>query len=82
MEPLRMCVVTRMLKPKTELLRFVKVQDKILIDKKQKLGGRGVWVSRDTEVLAKLEKTKILNKVFKTNIDPSLYQEAQKLCQN
>ena len=79
-EPKRMCIITRQMKPKSELLRLVKVNDKIIVDKKQKAQQRGFYVSCDAEILKNLKKTKALNRVFKMQISESVYDEVLKEC--
>lgn len=71
--PLRMCAIGRELKPKNELIRLVKVDNKVLIDEKQKLQGRGVWICLDENCLSKLKKSKCLNRAFKCEVDEEIY---------
>lgn len=73
--PLRMCAVGREMKPKTDLIRLVKVDGKIVVDTKQKMQGRGLWICKDMECLSKLKKSKCLNKAFKCEILDSVYDE-------
>ena len=79
-EPKRMCIITRQMKPKSELLRLVKVDDKIVVDKKQKVQQRGFYISRDAEILKNFKKSKALNKVFKMQVSESVYDEVLKEC--
>lgn len=80
-EPLRMCVVTRELKPKSELIRLVKINNQIVVDLKQKAQARGVWVSKDPDVIQKMQKTKALNRAFKCDVPASVYVQVEELCQ-
>ena len=80
-EPKRMCLITREMKPKKELLRLVKIDGKIVLDKKQKVQARGFYVSRDPEILARLKKSKALNRAFKMEIKDEVYDEVMKSCQ-
>ena len=73
--PLRMCAIGRELKPKTELIRLVKVDNKIVIDAKQKMQGRGLWICKSEECISKLKKSKCLNHAFKCEIPDSVYNE-------
>lgn len=79
---LRMCVATRKLKPKQELVRLVKKDGVILIDEKQKMQGRGVFVSKDAEIVKSLKKSKALNKAFKMQVPDEIYDKLEKLCQS
>ena len=80
MTPLRMCAITRQKKPKNELLRLVRVDGKIIIDEKQNIQARGVYLSKDKEVLKNLKKSKCLNRAFKTDIPQEVYDEVIDLC--
>lgn len=75
--PMRTCVVTHEKLPKKELLRIVKFEDKIQVDPSGKLNGKGCYIKKDTSVLEKLKKDKILNKVFEMDIDESIYEEIE-----
>lgn len=79
---LRMCVATRELKPKQELVRLVKKDGAILIDEKQKMQGRGVFVSKDAEIVKSLKKSKALNRAFKMQVPDSIYDKLEQLCQS
>jgi len=80
MTPLRMCAITRQKKPKNELLRLVRVDGKIIIDEKQNIQARGVYLSKDKEVLKNLKKSKCLNRAFKADIPQEVYDEVIDLC--
>ena len=80
-EPKRMCLITRQMKPKSELIRLVSVDGKIVVDKKQKIQKRGFYVSRDAETLKNLKKSKALNRAFKAPVADSVYDEVMKECQ-
>lgn len=77
--PERMCVVCRQKFPKTQLIRLVLIDHKITIDTSQKLSGRGVWIDKSPQCLSNLQKKKVLNKIFKSEIDASLYQQLEEL---
>lgn len=74
-DPLRMCAVGREMKPKSELIRLVKADNKIFIDTKQKMQGRGLWVCKSEECLSKLKKSKCLNRAFKCEVPENVYDE-------
>ncbi|HET6224250.1 MAG TPA: DUF448 domain-containing protein, partial [Dongiaceae bacterium] len=51
--PLRRCLVTREVLPKTDLVRFVVGPDGVLVpDVAGRLPGRGLWVKAQRDVLA------------------------------
>ena len=81
-EPKRMCLITRQMKPKSELIRLVNLNGKIVVDKKQKMQQRGFYVSSDAETLKNLKKSKALNRAFKCEVPESVYDEVMKECQN
>ena len=73
MDKLRMCIACRAMKDKRDLLRIVKDKTgEISVDNSGKKNGRGAYICKDEECLKKLEKQKLLNKTFKTNVDLSL----------
>ena len=76
--PTRQCIVCMQMKPKSELIRLVKMPRGIIIDKKQKLDGRGVWVDRNIECIKNLKKRKALERKFKCAINDELYEEIYK----
>ena len=75
--PLRMCVATREMLPKSQLIRLVKTQDGIKIDDAKKISGRGVYISKSTEAFQLAKKRKVLNRAFKCNIDDSIYEKLE-----
>lgn len=71
--PLRMCICCRQMKPKTEMLRIVKTEDGIVLDKTGRKNGRGAYICYDEACLKKLKKAKMLNKVFSCAVDDGVY---------
>lgn len=70
-----MCIACKSSKPKRELIRIVKNDDGIVLDKTGKLNGRGSYICNDQECMNKLIKQKVLNKVFKTNVSQDVYDK-------
>lgn len=63
-------------KDKRDLIRIVKdPEGKIQIDKTGKAPGRGAYLCNSTDCLAKVEKTKRLERVLETKISPEIYEE-------
>ncbi len=61
----RMCIVTRVVKPEDELIRFALSPDgEVVPDLKRKLPGRGVWVSLDRKMLGDAIKRHLFSKGF------------------
>lgn len=75
--PLRMCVVCRENKTKKELIRIVKNEHGFSIDTTGKMNGRGTYICNNHECMKLLLKQKVLNKIFKCNIDKSEYDKLE-----
>ena len=61
----RMCIVTRVVKPEDELIRFALAPDGTVVpDVKRKLPGRGVWVSLSRTTLGDAIKRHLFSKGF------------------
>ena len=76
MERFRMCIACREMKDKRELLRIVKDKEgNIFVDESRKQNGRGAYVCKSKDCIDKLQKQKLLNKTFKTNIDDAVYEK-------
>ena len=76
MERLRMCIACREMKDKRELLRIVKDKEgNIFVDESGKQNGRVAYVCKSKDCIDKLQKQKLLNKTFKTNIDDAVYEK-------
>lgn len=73
--PLRMCIACREMKEKRSLIRIVKNRDEIFIDDTFKAAGRGAYVCNSPDCLARLAKYKLLNKAFKCEVAPKVYEE-------
>ena len=81
--PMRTCVVTREKYPKQELIRIVKNNDnQVFVDLTGKSNGRGAYIKKDLDVLAKAIKTKVLEKHLETPIDNTIYEELKGIIEN
>ncbi|MCI5797402.1 MAG: YlxR family protein [Firmicutes bacterium] len=77
-EVLRMCIVCKQMKDRTQMLRFIKTADnEIIVDKTQKRNCRGAYVCNCEACLTKLKKTKALSRAFKMPIEDKLYESIQ-----
>ncbi len=80
MERQRMCIACRTMKDKRELLRIVKSKEgQILIDETGKKNGRGAYICKSKDCLAKLKKQKSLNRAFQMNVDESIYSQIEEV---
>ncbi len=77
--PMRMCVVTREKWPKGELIRVVKTEEGVIVDKTGKQNGRGAYLKKDLEVFEKAQKTKILNKVLETEVNDKVFEDLKQI---
>jgi uncharacterized protein len=71
-ETSRRCVVTRLVRPKAELIRFVASPDgEIVPDLKQTLPGRGVWVTGAHDLVAQASRRNLFAKALKSPVKVS-----------
>lgn len=76
--PMRMCIACHEMKPKSEMLRVVKnKEDEIFIDYSGKANGRGAYICDNAECVKKLNKQKLLNKVFSSPVDSEVYAKIE-----
>ena len=73
--PERMCSICRSRYPKRELLRLLKTGDGLVVDVSGKQNGRGAYICASPECLNKLRRTKILKKMFNTEVDDRLISD-------
>ena len=65
--PLRKCLACGEMKPKAELFRIYKTQDgSVAIDRSFKGGGRGAYICRNEECIARAAKTKRIERAVGT----------------
>lgn len=82
--PERLCVATREVRPTAELIRFVVGPDGAVVpDLKQKLPGRGVWVTADRAALEQAVRRKAFARGFKreVRVAPDLVEATEQLLQ-
>ncbi len=57
-----------------ELIRFVKTKSgEVVVDREQKIEGRGVYVHDDPACIAKMKKKKLLAAALKTSVKAEVY---------
>ena len=67
--PERTCVVTKEKTQKKDLLRVVRDKEgNVSIDITGKSNGRGAYLKKDAEVIAKAKQTKVLERVLEVSI--------------
>ncbi len=79
--PMRTCVVTKEKLEKKDLIRVVRTPEaKVIIDLTGKANGRGAYLKKDIEVIKKARLSKILERHLDIEIESSVYDELEKLC--
>ncbi|MCC6734943.1 MAG: RNA-binding protein [Bauldia sp.] len=71
----RTCIVTRAERPVTDLVRFVlDPAGRVTPDLRNRLPGRGVWVTANAALIAEAEKRKLFSRAFKeaATVEPGL----------
>jgi uncharacterized protein len=79
---LRMCAVTRAVRPIDELIRFVvSPSGDAMADLKRKLPGRGLWISASHKAVSEAARRNLFGKGFKRHIlvSPTLAQDTENL---
>src|ERR1700676_3111972 len=65
----RMCVATRTVRPVTDMIRFVVGPDgEAVPDLKNKLPGRGIWVTASRDALGEAIKKRAFGRGFKRDV--------------
>lgn len=67
--PMRMCAVTREKLPKRELLRFVVKDGELVLDKGERVRGRGLNIKPDTKIFDLAIKRKIFERNFNIKLN-------------
>jgi predicted RNA-binding protein YlxR (DUF448 family) len=84
-ERTRMCALSRDVQPISELIRFVVGPDGAAVpDVKNKLPGRGLWLTAAREALAEAVKRKVFARAFKreVRVPPDLTAQTERLLES
>ncbi|MBQ7373567.1 MAG: YlxR family protein [Clostridia bacterium] len=77
-QPVRTCIACRAEFAKKELLRIVKSKDgEIFVDASGKANGRGAYICGKAECVKKLNKAKLLDRVFGLPVPSEIYQSIE-----
>ncbi len=79
---MRMCAVTRQVRPIDELIRFVvSPQDEVIPDLKRKLPGRGLWISASRKAVEEAVRRHQFSKGFKRDVrvSPTIAADTESL---
>ena len=71
--PLRLCIGCNAMKNKKEMIRIVKNEEGINLEKTGKKNGRGAYLCDDVECLEKAIKSRGLERSFKMAISKEMY---------
>ena len=71
--PMRTCIACKACKPKKELIRIVRSEEGISLDRTGRKNGRGAYICDDAECVKKLKKGRLLNKTFSCQVDEDVY---------
>ena len=73
--PMRMCIGCGQMIEKRQLVRVVKSPEgEISLDFTGKKPGRGAYICRNTQCLAKAQKSRRLEKIFSCRVDGEVYE--------
>ena len=77
--PMRQCIGCGEMKSKKEMMRILKTpEDEIILDATGKKNGRGAYLCKERECLAKAHKNKGLERSFKMSIPNEVYDRLEK----
>mgnify|MGYP000896845013 CR=1 FL=1 len=78
--PMRMCLACRVMQPKNTLIRVVKTPEgEIKIDEKGKMNGRGAYVCKNPDCLAKIIKNRALAKQLEAQVPAEIYDKLKEI---
>ena len=75
--PERTCVACRTRHEKNSLIRIVKSDGMICIDKRMRMDGRGAYLCRSRECVLKAKKKGSLCRALKANISEEFYMDLE-----
>jgi predicted RNA-binding protein YlxR (DUF448 family) len=81
-EPERTCIVTRAVHPPEAMIRFVVGPDASIVpDLRQRLPGRGVWVTAERPLVEEAVRRRLFARAFKAQVvvSPTLAEEIERL---
>lgn len=71
--PMRMCVACREMRAKKDLMRVVRTEDGLKLDRTGKLNGRGAYLCCDEACLRKAIKTRALERALEAPASEALF---------
>ena len=80
--PMRQCAACREKREKKELLRIVRTPEgEVVYDPRGKISGRGVYICRSKECLARAERAKTLSRALECPIPEETMEQLRALTQ-
>lgn len=79
---IRKCVACGHRKHQSDMIRIARINNEFVIDKTQKIGGRGAYICGDIACVNITIRKKLLNRSFKTNISNEIYEKLGEYEQN
>lgn len=77
--PLRKCLGCNEMKAKQDLIRIIRTPEgNILFDEKGKANGRGAYICKNSQCLAKAMKSKALERSLKVSVPQNIFEELEK----
>lgn len=77
--PMRQCVGCREMRPKSQLIRAVKPKEgEVSLDFTGKLPGRGAYICKSAECLARAKKSKAIERALSCSISTEVYEGLEK----
>lgn len=77
--PMRKCVGCQEMKEKKQLIRVVKTAEgEIVLDDTGRKNGRGAYICKSNECLAKARKTKAIERSLGIEVSQEVYEELEK----
>ncbi|MEK4565275.1 YlxR family protein [Alkalihalobacillus sp. FSL R5-0424] len=74
--PLRKCVVSNEMKPKSELIRIVRSKEgDVSLDPTGKKNGRGAYLTNEEEIFLLAKKKDVLSRHLNVTVTPEIYDE-------
>lgn len=70
--PMRMCVACREMRAKKDLIRVVRTEDGLKLDRTGKINGRGAYLCRDAACLSKAIKIRALERTLEAPLTDEL----------
>ena len=66
--PLRRCVVSGVVQPKSGMLRFIEVNGRVVADYSRTGSGRGVWIAASAGALERAARKNLFSKAFRRSV--------------